>query len=654
MSGNVNVFTATASDNTGSAFSSVQNNIKKTKRESDKLNGSLRMMRGGFGQLGHQVQDVAVQLQMGQNPLMVLTQQGSQVASLFGPTGAVIGAVGAVAGALAGAFIPQLMESSSKTDELHEKVKNLSSLMKKDAKTGAVEYAGALAKVVAVSEGAAENLRLTAIDQAGKRLTDLRSSLVATVDKFDDVTIAATGGIGGVVEAHDRLGLTKKQYDQLDDSLKSLDINSHASREGVMGLLNELQKSQSAIGSIDPDFKALVDSFSQSHTEISTLQKELLDFSQIGGPQAETAVEDLTTKFDSFVNSLTRSLQKAEGLTPAQMFGIQLKNMQGLTDAEIELAAGLIKRLRQQELVEEASRDQAQADRDAAKATRDLARAQKQFADAEMAALGGSFGDRVADAARSARQKNEQKLEQMRTGFMSELELIGHHEAQKLSFVQGLDESFFNAAFTRQDAITSIERDASLQRMKIAEEEQEKKQKISEAGQQVVLQGLQMMASNFAEGTAAQKTAFLAYKSFAAAEAVISAELAAAKMLAMGVGIFGLGAIPASNLVRGMGYASAAIIMAQAVASFEGGGFTGRGARSGGMDGRGGFLAMLHPNERITDMHNGGGSGITIINNVDARGAGPEVDQKIRAAMQETGRRTVQTVRDLASRGRLV
>lgn len=35
--------------------------------------------------------------------------------------------------------------------------------------------------------------------------------------------------------------------------------------------------------------------------------------------------------------------------------------------------------------------------------------------------------------------------------------------------------------------------------------------------------------------------------------------------------------------------------------SFEGGGETGPGVRSGGLDGRGGFLAMVHPNETITD-----------------------------------------------------
>ena len=38
---------------------------------------------------------------------------------------------------------------------------------------------------------------------------------------------------------------------------------------------------------------------------------------------------------------------------------------------------------------------------------------------------------------------------------------------------------------------------------------------------------------------------------------------------------------------------------------FEGGGFTGMGNRSGGLDGKGGFPAILHPNETVIDHHKG-------------------------------------------------
>ena len=39
--------------------------------------------------------------------------------------------------------------------------------------------------------------------------------------------------------------------------------------------------------------------------------------------------------------------------------------------------------------------------------------------------------------------------------------------------------------------------------------------------------------------------------------------------------------------------------------SFDGGGSTGMGPRSGGLDGKGGFLAMMHPRETVTDHTKG-------------------------------------------------
>ncbi len=44
----------------------------------------------------------------------------------------------------------------------------------------------------------------------------------------------------------------------------------------------------------------------------------------------------------------------------------------------------------------------------------------------------------------------------------------------------------------------------------------------------------------------------------------------------------------------------------------EGGGFTGFGSRTGGVDGRGGFPAILHPNETVIDHRRGGRGGMPI------------------------------------------
>lgn len=50
--------------------------------------------------------------------------------------------------------------------------------------------------------------------------------------------------------------------------------------------------------------------------------------------------------------------------------------------------------------------------------------------------------------------------------------------------------------------------------------------------------------------------------------------------------------------------------------SADGGGYTGSGPRSGGLDGKGGFMAMLHPRETVIDHTKGQSAGGTVVNQV--------------------------------------
>jgi hypothetical protein len=49
--------------------------------------------------------------------------------------------------------------------------------------------------------------------------------------------------------------------------------------------------------------------------------------------------------------------------------------------------------------------------------------------------------------------------------------------------------------------------------------------------------------------------------------------------------------------------------------SFDGGGSTGSGPRSGGLDGKGGFMAMLHPQETVVDHTKGQSAGGAVVIN---------------------------------------
>lgn len=62
--------------------------------------------------------------------------------------------------------------------------------------------------------------------------------------------------------------------------------------------------------------------------------------------------------------------------------------------------------------------------------------------------------------------------------------------------------------------------------------------------------------------------------------------------------------------------------------SANGGGFTGYGARSGGVDGKGGFPAILHPNETVVDHTKGQSMGQSVVQNINVTTG---VSQTVRA-----------------------
>ena len=65
---------------------------------------------------------------------------------------------------------------------------------------------------------------------------------------------------------------------------------------------------------------------------------------------------------------------------------------------------------------------------------------------------------------------------------------------------------------------------------------------------------------------------------------------------------------------------------------------------------------MFVPNQSGSIVPNDkmGGKGITVVNNVDARGSGPDVDIKIQQAMQQTSQATIASIQDLMRRRRFV
>lgn len=108
----------------------------RTERSTDKLGKGMvglgRSTTGASRALGsmgpraanvsYQLQDMVVQAQSGVNAFTILAQQGSQLASAFGPGGAVIGAIVALSSALGGVLYTALSDTNEELETLEDRV----------------------------------------------------------------------------------------------------------------------------------------------------------------------------------------------------------------------------------------------------------------------------------------------------------------------------------------------------------------------------------------------------------------------------------------------------------------------------------------------------------------------------------------------------
>ena len=272
------------------------------------------------------------------------------------------------------------------------------------------------------------------------------------------------------------------------------------------------------------------------------------------------------------------------------------------TDAERKLALAIFAKIdayeQEQEALKTSQREQKAADRAAQRqADQEKARFDQMLLNIENFTL-GKQGVLLRD------YEAEKALIENAT-----LELIGSEEARNQALLD-LKKKFLTekAALEEADRIRKKQEDDK----RLAEEErirraQERIQMQTLSSAQSVASGLLSIAQ---EGSAAYKAIFAAQQALAIAQTIVNTEKAAIEAMAMFPGPAGLAY---AKVIRGLGYASVGIIAAQTAASFEGGGFTGRGSRSGGVDGRGGFPAILHPNETVID-HEGGGMTPVVVN----------------------------------------
>lgn len=561
---------------------------------------SARIMRQGFAQVGYQIQDISVQLQGGQSPFIVLAQQGSQIASIFGAGGAMTGAVVAVGAALAAYLMPNVFDSTSGLEKLGKASEDVDKTFK-SLESGTLILSDAFLKMAEQSNAAAmielrrqkgvlvaamKETQEEVLSQAG----DFNTMLSRAALKTDPLTGAYLAGISA---APDQI---KKQFSNLygvtEENMDRLQQLSAAALKGtsddIEAFLSEMLRIQALPGTTD-QFNKLAESLSSLHVALINGKTQV--------SQLEAAMADL----DGFISNTREETDKTKDSVQEMIDKLQHEALTlDMTSSQIAVYDAYLAKANETQLVTiqrlaqeiEGRKAIVELEKNEAKAIEERYKAQEKALNViEKQKMKGMTGpEKVAAEYDEEIRITEEALRTLGWLETSHAEIIAKLHEDKAAAVA---KAAMDEANARKEAM------------------------VSEIGTMRSLTS--SIESALSEGTAARKAAFVAAKGMAVAEAIMNAELASSKALAS---LPPPANIPMAAAIKALGYINAGVIAGQTVASFEGGGFTGYGSRVGGLDGKGGMPAIVHPNESIIDHTKGGAAAkveITIVAN-DTRG----------------------------------
>jgi hypothetical protein len=267
--------------------------------------------KSSMQQAGYQVQDFIVQVQGGQSALVAFSQQGSQLAGAFGPSGAVIGAIIALGSIIAGTLITSLNGGKNAMDALKDAAEAMDKVINVSINGVAAlsdKYAY-LAKTNAEVATLMRNQALLeyneAINKIPKAISDASGSLLSFGDK---ALSAFSGGYASV--------------DGFNDRLATLEITTDNYAEAVKQAYGAGQAFQSTANSIGNTVGAVADKFGITEQKAFELSKQLSDIAKNPSPEAlqrlatelqntQSSTEKGQTALTAFVGKLVELSREA-------------------------------------------------------------------------------------------------------------------------------------------------------------------------------------------------------------------------------------------------------------------------------------------------------------------------------------------------------
>ncbi|EOI3513412.1 phage tail length tape measure family protein [Cronobacter dublinensis] len=255
-------------------FKRLDTEVSQTAKSVSAATGSMGNLRNVFGQLGYQIQDVSVQLQMGQNAMMVFAQQGSQIASIFGPGGAIAGAVIAISGALAGALLPSIFKSSDATDVLEKAQKSLSDTLTTTS-SGVTTLSAKLVELSKVSADAAQAEIASGLANNAKVISSSLDIVKGTINSLGDIVPTTSAAFNSLSKAGIDAGKALSSTDSFASVREQLSALGNTSED-------EATKYALMLGSISQASLDVADKFQITQTQAVGLLRSIDKFQTTG------------------------------------------------------------------------------------------------------------------------------------------------------------------------------------------------------------------------------------------------------------------------------------------------------------------------------------------------------------------------------------
>lgn len=654
----------------------------KTADETQKLGqgtkaatSGFKAMKGSTSQISYQLQDIAVQSQMGTDGFIILGQQGPQLASIFGPGGAVLGVMIAFGAMIGGTLVRAFDDANVSADELEETLERLSETTKR-AENNTFELTKRIIELARASETAARVSLYAdiadgtvAIQEQRKAIRDLGNQALDFVgfslsvrdlgNELDDLKkrdrtledlMSGTSWQGrtkmfadAIRKIGDEFEFTDKQAFRFLEALGGLDNADAASFDNLEQVIEKLGDETKVA---DREFRKFRQDLLDlkgpldDTTERVALQTKALDLLAEGGAEALKPLIEGTIESNKTLEQLDKEriakLWDADEEESKRNKARNAKSLQQIADRNAKAEQM------------EAERAQRQDVRDIAQAANNKKREDAQFA--------------------SAQDSAQKELQQLAIQGLSRLAAIDANAQIEIAKKEEQRNQTLISDVQFYAAEAEILRQAEAEKTAITQREEQRRAYIREATHRIALirasavagQLVGVMNQAYGEQSAAAKAAFLLQQGLAMAQIIVATQQSAALAGAYVAGAGPLAWLASVSGIQAMGAVQLSIVAGQTVAGLaRATGGQVRGGESYLVGERGpelltmGGSGRISSNDQLKNAVNGGG-GITIVNNVDARGADGSVDVKIRKAMQQTAATTIETIRDLSRRRRFI